>query len=94
MPASLFTAAHRELVTAVKELRKNARLSQRQLADALGREQNLVARIETGQRRVDFIEFVQICRACGAEPVSETMKLSRVIAELTPIKRRYRAKGE
>jgi transcriptional regulator with XRE-family HTH domain len=90
MPASLFTAAHRELVTAVKELRKKAGLSQRELADALGREQNLVARIETGQRRVDFIEFVQICRACGAEPVGETTKLARIVAELTPTRRRAR----
>jgi transcriptional regulator with XRE-family HTH domain len=90
MPASLFTAAHRELVTAVKELRKKAGLSQRQLADALGREQNFVARIETGQRRVDLIEFVQICRACGAEPMDETTKLVRVIADLAPMRRRAR----
>jgi transcriptional regulator with XRE-family HTH domain len=88
MPASLFTAAHQEIVTAVKELRRQAGLSQRQLADALGREQNLVGRIETGQRRVDLIEFVQICRACGVEPVGETTKLARIIAGLTPARRR------
>ena len=46
MAASLHTAAHRELVTAVTALRHRAGLTQRQLAHALGREQNLVARIE------------------------------------------------
>lgn len=62
MVASMFTAASDALAAAVADLRKQAGLTQRALADALGREQNLVARIETGQRRVDLIEWVVTAR--------------------------------
>jgi transcriptional regulator with XRE-family HTH domain len=77
MAASLFTAAHRELVRAVVAMRKNAGFTQRDLAQALGREHNYVARIETAQRRVDLVELITICRACGADPEAEILKLLR-----------------
>ena len=58
MVDSMFTQGYRQIVASVVAMRKQAGLSQRQLAEALGREQNLVARIETGQRRVDIIEIL------------------------------------
>lgn len=90
MVASMFTAAHRELVSAVVVLRKRAGMTQRQLAEAVGREQSFVGRIETGQRRVDLVEFVTICRACGADPEQEVVKLTRKIAGWLPARRRGR----
>ena len=91
MVESLFAAAHRELVSAVVALRKRAGLTRRQLAEAVGREQNFVARIETNQRRVDLVEFVTLCRACGADPVREAERLARRMAELIPSGRQGRA---
>jgi len=88
MVASMVTAAHDALVAAVVQLRKNAGLTQRQLAEALGREQNLIGRIETGQRRIDLIEWVGICRACKADPELEIAKLVRQIKPLVPQRRR------
>jgi len=38
---------------------------------ALGREQNYVGRVETGQRRLDLIELAAWCTACGADPRRE-----------------------
>ena len=75
MARSLHTAAHRELVSAVVAMRKRAGLTQRALAERLGREQNFVARLETGQRRVDLIEWAMLCRACGVEPARELAAL-------------------
>jgi transcriptional regulator with XRE-family HTH domain len=71
-------------------MRQRAGMTQRQLAEAVGREQNYVARIETGQRRVDLIELLQICRACGLEPEEEVAKLARKLARLMPPKRSVR----
>ena len=88
MVASMVTAAHDALVAAVVQLRKNAGLTQRQLAEALGREQNLIGRIETGQRRIDLIEWVGICQACKADPELEIAKLVRQIKPLVPPRRR------
>jgi transcriptional regulator with XRE-family HTH domain len=86
--ASMFTPASDVLAAAVAKMRKDAGLTQRQLADALGREQNLVARIETSQRRIDLVEWVSICRACGTDPEVEITRLVRAIVGLVPQKRR------
>ena len=59
-------------------------MTQRQSAEALGREQNFVARVETGQRRLDLIELIQVCRACGVDPDKHIPQLSRRIGELVP----------
>jgi transcriptional regulator with XRE-family HTH domain len=69
-------------------MRKKAGMTQRDLADAVGREQNFIARIETGQRRVDLVEFVIICRACGADAAPETASLVRKIGEMLPRRRK------
>lgn len=49
-------------------MRKGAKLSQRQLADKLGRERSFVSRIELGERRLDAVELYWVCRACGQNP--------------------------
>ena len=65
-------------------------LTQRQLAEALGREQNLGGRIETGQRRVDLVEFVWICRACGVKPEEHVLLVVRRLCEMGMPRRRSR----
>ena len=87
MVASMHNAASDALAAAVVEMRKAAGLNQRQLAAALGREHNLVARIETGQRRLDLVDWISICRACGADPETEVAKLVRKISPLVTKKR-------
>lgn len=84
MPASMHNAAADALAESVMELRKQAGLSQRQLAASLGREQNFVARVEQGQRRLDLVEWVQICRALKVDPEAEIAGLVRRIVKLVP----------
>jgi transcriptional regulator with XRE-family HTH domain len=50
-------------------------MTQRDLAVALGREHAMVARIELGERRVDFAEAYQIFVALGADPNQESDSL-------------------
>lgn len=64
-------------------MRKKAGLSQRALAARLGREQNFVARIEIGERRLDLIEFITYCEACETSAPQEARKL---LSELSQIK--------
>ena len=49
--------------------RKNAGLTQHDLADRLHKPQSFVAKYEGGERRIDVVEFVTICRAIGSDPV-------------------------
>jgi transcriptional regulator with XRE-family HTH domain len=60
---------HRALVNALIEARMVRGLSQDALAERLGCHQSLIARIESGQRRIDVVELVVFCRALGASPV-------------------------
>lgn len=66
-------------------MRKAAGLTQRQLAQRLGREQNFVARVETGQRRLDVIELATIYRACGVDAVTGIEKLVRKVLNSLPV---------
>ena len=80
MPASMHNPAADLLANTVVELRKAKGMNQRELAAALGREQNYVARIETGQRRVDLIEWIELLRALGVEPEQEIKVKIRSLA--------------
>jgi transcriptional regulator with XRE-family HTH domain len=72
----------------VVELRKGAGMTQRQLANAVGRKQSYIGRIETGQRRIDLVEWVGICQACGADPEKTIARLVRKIVGLVPARKR------
>jgi transcriptional regulator with XRE-family HTH domain len=45
--------------------RKRAGLTQQALAARLSRPQSFIAKYETGERRIDVVEFIAICRATG-----------------------------
>jgi transcriptional regulator with XRE-family HTH domain len=64
---STFTPAYAVLRQMLVAIRRAAGLSQRDLAARLKRERSFVARIEQGERRVDVIELMWICQACGAD---------------------------
>ena len=64
---------------ALAQARTAANVTQQQLAHKLRKPQSFVSSYETGQRRVDVLEFLTILRAIGAGPV-ETF---RTIEKLT-----------
>ncbi len=49
------------------DMRRQAGLTQQELADALAREQSFVWRIENGERRLDVLEFFWVCEALGQD---------------------------
>ena len=48
--------------------RKEARMSQADLAAKLGRPQSFVSKYERGERRLDVIEFLAVVEALGIHP--------------------------
>lgn len=65
MPKS---AAHMKFAQWVKETREALSMSQVQFATHVGRTQSYIARTETGERRMDIIEFIELAHALGASP--------------------------
>ena len=59
--------------------RKTAGLTQHQLAKRLRRPQSFVAKYEGGERRIDVLEFVTICRAIGADSSKPLKSLKKSI---------------
>ena len=65
---TLRTKGHRSLIEILVESRKQAGLTQRDLAARLKRPHSFIGRIEAGERRVDVIEFIEIARVMGLDP--------------------------
>lgn len=66
---SLKSPEYARLVAMLVAVRKRARISQQPMAKKLGRPQSFIAKYEGGERRIDVIEFIEIARALGADPV-------------------------
>ena len=62
MGKSLHTKEYKALTAFLIEARKEAGLTQQQVADRLKKTQPFVAKYESGERRLDVIEFLAVCR--------------------------------
>jgi transcriptional regulator with XRE-family HTH domain len=69
MQKSLKSPEYARLVAMLVAVRKRVRISQQPMAKKLGRPQSFIAKYEGGERRIDVIEFIEIARALGADPV-------------------------
>ena len=74
---SIYEDAYRQLLTELVAARKAASLTQQDLADALRRPQSFVSKIENGDRRLDVIEFLTICRLTHADPTELLRRLDK-----------------
>ena len=63
MQKSIHSPEYQRVLAALVAMRKQAGLTQRELAKRLEREHSFVWRIETGERRLDLVEFHWVCQA-------------------------------
>jgi HTH-type transcriptional regulator/antitoxin HipB len=78
MPKTLHSARHLLLVELIASARKRAGLSQAQVARALGRHQPFIATLESGQRRIDVVELIELAEAIGFDPSRLLKKVQKV----------------
>jgi transcriptional regulator with XRE-family HTH domain len=64
---ALRTAAHQALLRILVRARRAA-FTQTELAHRMGRSQSWVSNIERGERRLEVIEFAQLCRELRLQP--------------------------
>lgn len=67
MPKTLRTPRHLRLIERIIAQREAAGLTQAQLAERLGRYQSVVSSIESGGRRIDVIELLDIAAIIGLD---------------------------
>lgn len=84
MPKTVFSEHYPLLLGALRGAREKAGISQKDLADRLGRPQPFVSYFERGERRIDVIEFYAIMQALGADPDKEFRELiAKLPSQLT-----------
>lgn len=68
MSKSLRSKEHQAVVTVIAASRREAHVSQDDLAKRLGWHRSRIGKIESGERRVDVPEFITIARALSLNP--------------------------
>jgi len=58
---------YRSLLASIKQARIESGLTQEELASKVGRPQSFIAKIESGERRIDVVELIVLARFLGAD---------------------------
>jgi transcriptional regulator with XRE-family HTH domain len=66
---TIFSAKHKRLIAEIKRHRKLYGLRQVELARRLGVTHVWISRLESGERRIDVVEFMQLAKAIGFDPL-------------------------
>lgn len=80
MPKTLGDQRHEALIRFLVEKRSEAGLKQVELAEQLRVYQSFVARLESGQRRVDVVELIKLGEVLGFDPAEIVGRLARMKA--------------
>jgi transcriptional regulator with XRE-family HTH domain len=79
MEKSTHTSDYAALRTELRASRASAGLSQRSLAARLKVPHSWIAKVESGERRIDLVEFCWFISACGNDPIPISERLLRQI---------------
>jgi transcriptional regulator with XRE-family HTH domain len=80
MKKSTHTPEYRAILAELVKVRESAGFSQRALAARLRVHPSWVAKVETGERRIDLVEFHWFVSACGGDPVRAFEQLARLLS--------------
>ena len=79
MAKSLHTSEYEAFRKLLFTAREEAGLTQLEVATRLSKPQSFVAKYEGGERRLDVIEFMEICEALKVDPKDLINRLRAVI---------------
>ena len=65
---SVHHPAYMALLNGLVAARRGVGMHQAELARVLGRPQSFVSKFENGERRLDVVEFLAVCRVLSADP--------------------------
>ena len=76
MEKSIYTKRYSTFCSLLRKARRSADLTQVQVAEALGKTQSFVNKYESGERRLDIVEFLDIAKVIGADVDAILKKIS------------------
>jgi transcriptional regulator with XRE-family HTH domain len=72
---SSFSTEYRHFCRLFRLARENGGLTQEEVAKRLKRPQSYVSKYESGERRLDLIEFLRVAKVLGVAPADVLKKL-------------------
>lgn len=81
MEKTIYTRDYAVVLRLLKEARKQAGITQVELAKKLGQSQSFVSKVERGDRRLDIIQLRTICRIFGLSLTDFTQRLEQELAK-------------
>jgi transcriptional regulator with XRE-family HTH domain len=75
---TLQSAKHKALIELLVSKREAVGLTQAEMAKNLGEYQSFVARLESGQRRVDIVEYLTISKVLNFDPLKALAKIDTI----------------
>jgi transcriptional regulator with XRE-family HTH domain len=88
MEKSTFTPEYAVLRDHLIQIRSAAGLTQRALAKRLDVTHSWVAKVESGERRIDLVELCLLLTACGSNPGLDCGQLATRISQIQSKRRR------
>jgi len=84
----------------IRSMRLKAGASQRELSESVGQPQSFISKVERGERQLQVIEFVLICRWLNVDPVGalaaflDDLPVLSTLSKPTRVKRKPLARGD
>ncbi len=75
---TIYNERYQRLITALIKIRKGHSLTQQQVADGLSKPQSYIAKIEKFERKLDVLEFVDLCEVIGANRVEVLKEVDKI----------------
>ena len=88
MEKSTHTPEYAALRSELRAARSNAGLTQRDIAARLKVPPSWIAKVESGERRIDLVEFCWLVRACGGDVAATCGEVAQRIAAAGSKRRR------
>ena len=82
MSRSTFTTKYGTFRTMLVEARKDAGLTQVQVAKRLSRPQSFVSKYEGGERRLDVVEFLEVAKALRVDAANFVRRLDQRVSRI------------
>jgi transcriptional regulator with XRE-family HTH domain len=62
------SAFYRKIIDALIQHRRDAEITQWELARRMGTDQSQISKLERGERRLDIADYARYCHAIGLDP--------------------------
>lgn len=75
---TIHTPEHLLFIEVLENVRQQKKITQVELAEWLGKPQSFVSKCLSGERRIDFVEWLWFCDAMGISPSAFLRRMERL----------------